>query len=317
MSNYKHKPLDTGDIKRYSLKDRASKVSVESFAKKYSKGFSFNNFAGSLPDFLAVKELREVSLRIVNAYNAGRGIVLGMGAHPIKVGLNPLLIQWMESGLLSGLAMNGAGIIHDFEIAFHGATSEEVGNVLDDGSFGMAEETGKDLNLYINDGVKAGLGIGESVGKGIYDSDLKYKELSLLYNAYRLNIPVTVHVAVGTDIIHFHPEVDAAALGEGTHRDFLLLADVCRGLENGGVFINLGSAVILPEVFLKIVSLLRNLGTPLEKLYTLNMDFTRQYRPATNVTRRPTMKGGKGYTLIGHHEIMFPLLTAMVMEKMK
>jgi len=317
MNDDKNRPIDPGGIKRYSLKNRRSKVEIDYFAKKYNSGMNIKDFAGALPDFLAVKDLREVAVRIADAYKTGKGIVLGMGAHPIKVGLSPLIIQWMEKGLLSALAVNGAAMIHDFEIAFNGCTSEDVASALDDGSFGMALETGKMINQFISRGVEEGLGLGKAVGRGFKESDLKYKETSIFYRAYELEVPVTVHVAVGTDIIHNHPEADGAAIGEGSLRDFRLLADCCRSLEDGGVFINLGSAVIIPEVFLKVVSLLRNLGTPLNNLYTLNMDFVNQYRPRTNVVQRPTRKGGKGYILIGHHEIMFPLLTALVMEEIE
>ncbi len=317
MTIYDKKPLKNDGLKRYSLKDRPSKVHLDSFAGKLGKGLSFKEFADNLPDFLGVMELKTAVSRIADARKNGKSVILGMGAHPIKVGLNPLLIQWMEEGILDAVALNGAGIIHDFELAFTGATSEEVGAVIDDGSFGMAEETGHLLNEFIKKGVAENLGIGESVGKGLTESKFKYVEMSLLANAYRLKVPVTVHVAVGTDIIHMHPEMDGAAVGEGSIRDFSLLAEMCKGLDNGGVFINLGSAVIIPEVFLKIVSMLRNLGTPLDELYTLNMDFQRHYRPSVNVTGRPTRKGGRGYTLIGHHEIMFPLLTAMILEELK
>ena len=317
MTIYKKKPLETGGIKRYSLSERPSKVSVDKFAKPYKKGAKVKDYLDALPGFLAAADLREIAGRIADAHRGGRAIIIGMGAHPIKVGLNPLLIQWMEAGLLSTLAVNGAAMVHDFEIAFQGATSEEVGAAIDDGSFGMARETGEYINNFVKDGVKDGLGLGESLGRGFTEANFKYNNHSLFYNAYKHKIPVTVHVAMGTDVIHYHPEADPAAIGEGSHRDFRLLAECCRGLDGGGVFINLGSAVVIPEVFLKTVTLLRNLGTPLETLYTLNMDFVNNYRPRLNVVQRPTQKGGKGYNLYGHHEIMFPLLTAAVMENLK
>ncbi|MBN2135618.1 MAG: hypothetical protein JW737_07810 [Acidobacteria bacterium] len=317
MSIYKKKPVSVDKLNRYSLADRPSKVHLESFAGLYKKGMSFTDFADSLPGFLGAEQLKEAAARIIEAKKNGKAVILGMGAHPIKVGLAPLITQWMEEGILDAVALNGAGIIHDFEIAFQGSTSEEVGAVIDDGSFGMAQETGEHLNRFIVEGVADGLGLGESVGRGI-SAGYKYKEMSLLANAYKLKVPVTVHVALGTDIIHYHPEADGAAIGEGSLRDFRLLAGIAKDLDGGGVFINLGSAVVIPEVFLKVVTLVRNLGTPLEGIYTLNMDFQNQYRPRVNVTCRPTQKGGgAGYTVIGHHEIMFPLLTGIVMEGIK
>jgi deoxyhypusine synthase len=318
MSIYKKKPVSVDKLNRYSLADRPSKVHLESFAVRYKNGMSFADFADSLPGFLGAEQLREAASRIIDAKKNDKAVILGMGAHSIKVGLAPLIIQWMEEGILDGIALNGAGIIHDFEIAYQGSTSEEVGAVIDDGSFGMAQETGEHLNQFIIEGVEDGLGLGESVGRGINESGYKYKEMSLLANTYRLKVPVTVHVAMGTDIIHYHPEADGAAIGEGSLRDFRLLAEIAKDLDGGGVFINLGSAVIIPEVFLKVVTLVRNLGTPLDGIYTLNMDFQNQYRPRVNVTARPTQKGGGiGYTVIGHHEIMFPLLTGIVMEGIK
>jgi hypothetical protein len=239
--------------------------------------------------------------------------MLGMGAHPIKVGLTPVIIDLMERGTLTSLSLNGAGIIHDFELAFVGQTSEDVDKEILSGAFGMAEETGSMINNAVREGNGKGLGIGESVGRLIQDGDFPYKNKSLLAAGSRLNIPVTVHVAIGTDIIHMHPSFDAKATGEAAGRDFQKFCSLVADLEDG-VYINLGSAVLLPEIFLKAVTLSRNLGHTLKHFTTVNMDFIQHYRPNTNVVRRPTQVGGKGYALTGHHEIMLPLLAAAINE---
>ncbi|GKS60310.1 hypothetical protein YTPLAS18_38370 [Nitrospira sp.] len=240
-----------------------------------------------------------------------------MGAHPIKVGLSPIVIDLMERGILTAIAMNGAGIIHDFEIALLGQTSEDVEAEIDSGRFGMAEETGQILNGAIVDGGRSGLGIGEAVGQYLHRHrrSFPHTHMSVLATGVRLGIPVTVHVAMGTDIIHMHPSADGGAIGAGSLVDFRKLAAVVSRME-GGVYLNLGSAVILPEVFLKTVALGRNLGHALRSITTVNMDFLAHYRPLTNVVKRPTQKGGKGYSLIGHHELMFPLLAAAVREQL-
>jgi hypothetical protein len=243
-------------------------------------------------------------------------VLLGMGAHPIKVGLNPILIDWMEKGVLKGLSMNGAGLIHDVEVAMVGHTSEEVDEDLSEGTFGMVRETQETINRTIQKGVDEGLGIGESLGRKILKEKFPFKHLSLLAAGQRLGIPITVHVAIGTDITHMGPSADGAALGKGSLKDFHTFVFLVSKLEKG-VFINLGSAVIMPEVFLKAVGLARNLGYPVFHLTTVNMDFIQHYRPILNVVKRPTLKGGRGYNLIGHHEVMFPLLAAAVIEKLK
>jgi hypothetical protein len=260
--------------------------------------------------------MREVTEAIAIARLAGKPVVMGMGAHPTKVGLNPVLVDLMERGVLTALALNGAVIIHDFELALMGHTSEEVDTEINSGRFGMAEETGRYINQAISRGVQKGLGIGEAVGIWIEEQHLPNRKTSLLAAGVRLGIPVTVHVAVGTDIIHMHPAVDGAALGEGSLHDFRTFAAVVAGLD-GGVYLNLGSAVIMPEVFLKALTLVRNLGHTVDRITTVNMDFLPHYRPLTNVVRRPTQRGGKGHALIGHHEIMMPLLAAAVLERLE
>jgi len=244
-------------------------------------------------------------------------VIVGIGAHVIKVGLTPILVAWMEQGLVTAVAMNGAGIIHDFELALMGHTSEEVDDEIDDGRFGMTEDTGRILNEAIAQGYRNGQGMGEAVGQYITRLKTHFPNggTSILATGARLGIPVTVHVAVGTDVIHMHPAADGAAIGATSLLDFRRLAAVVAGME-GGVYLNIGSAVVLPEVFLKTVSLGRNLGHTLTNITTVNMDFLSHYRPLTNVVRRPTQKGGKGYSLIGHHEIMLPLLVAAVAEEL-
>ncbi len=274
------------------------------------------DFLDSLPRTLAAADLREIVQRLAAAVRAQRPIVLGMGAHPLKVGLSPLIIDLLERGILSAVAMNGAGIIHDFELAYHGETSEDVAEALGDGSFGMARETGEFLNSAIRAGVaQIGVGLGRAVGEQIRAADLPHAHLSVLATCARLEVPACVHVAVGTDIIHMHPQADGAAIGEGSLRDFHLLTAVVAQLE-GGVFINLGSAVIIPEVFLKAISLARNLGYTVNAFTTVDLDFARHYRPAMNIVSRPTQQGGRGFHLTGHHEILFPLLCAAVIEEL-
>ena len=310
-------PINVSDLKTYPLKKRHSKVRVSDFAQPWRKGGSFSRFYRALPDILAVKTLRAVARAIAQAHRRGRPVIVGIGAHVIKVGLTPILVTWMEQGLVTAIAMNGAGIIHDFELALMGHTSEEVDDEIDDGRFGMTEETGRMLNEAITQGHRNGQGMGEAVGHYITRSKNQFpnRRTSILAMGATLGIPVTVHVAVGTDVIHMHPAADGAAIGATSLLDFRRLAAVVAGME-GGVYLNIGSAVVLPEVFLKTVSLGRNLGHTLSNITTVNMDFLSHYRPLTNVVRRPTQKGGKGYSLIGHHEIMLPLLVAAVAEEL-
>ncbi len=237
-----------------------------------------------------------------------------MGAHPIKVGLSPVIIQLLEKGVIKAVAMTGAGIIHDLEIAMAGQTSEDVGGELDQGTFGMAEETSRVMNTAIAEGVRQKWGIGKSLGEKIVQQGYPFAKMSILATAGRLGVPVTVHVAIGTDINHMHPTADGAAIGEGSHRDFRIFARAVSQLERG-VYLNLGSAVVLPEVFLKALTVARNLGHRIEHFMAINMDFIRHYRPTVNVVERPTRMGGRGITLIGHHEIMFPLLAAAILEE--
>lgn len=307
--------IDFGKLKTYPLASRRSKVSVSDFCKEYTEHAGFIDFFNGLPDILAGKDLKELVERIVSARKNNRHVIIGMGAHSIKVGLSPLFVQLMEKGVVTGFAMNGACLVHDFEIAFAGKTSEDVDTAIKDGSFGMVEETGKIINQAIINGVRKNQGIGRSVGEAIYKLKPECFSLSILGNAYKLGIPVSVHVALGTDIIHFHRRADPSAIGKGTMIDFKNFTSLVSELSDG-VFLNIGSAVIIPEVFLKAITIARNLGYKVTNITTANLDFLPHYRPLTNVVKRPTQGSGRGISLTGHHEIMVPLLFWAVMEKL-
>lgn len=314
MSIYPIKPFDLSRVKTYPLKDRPSKVDHKRFAKTFTKGGSFLDFFNALPEILAGSDIREVVEAVVRAKRARRSIIWGMGGHVIKVGLGPILIDLLKRGLVSGIAMNGSTMIHDFEIALVGKTSEDVEAELSGGRFGMAEETGRMINEAIVLGVAKGLGIGESVGQFLNDLKPDYRTSSLLARAYAQKVPVTVHVAIGTDIVHNHPSVSGEAIGKGSHLDFLLFSSLVAQMNDGGVYLNLGSNVILPEVFLKAVTVIRNSAATLENFTTVNLDFIQHYRPTQNVVRRPTKNSGKGISLTGHHEILLPLIAAALVE---
>jgi hypothetical protein len=268
----------------------------------------------SLPGILAASDFGAIVDRMSDARRRGGGIIWGFGAHVVKTGLSPILVDLMERGFVSALATNGAGIIHDFEIALSGATSEDVDEALGPGRFGMAEETGRLLNAAINDGHARGLGLGEAVGLSLRAAGARHAGLSVAAAAARLRIPLTVHVAIGTDIIHMHPDASGAAIGDTSLRDFRRFVSNVARLERG-VYLNCGSAVVLPEVFLKAVALARNRGISLEGLTTVNLDFVRLYRPQTNVVSRPTAGIGQGYSITGHHELVLPLLAAALIER--
>jgi hypothetical protein len=314
MSRYRLRPFDLRGVRTYPLQDRPAKVKSDSFCHPHRKGGSVAEFLEGLPSILAAQNLKELAQAIVEAKRDDRHVLWGAGGHVIKTGVSPVLIDLMDRGFVSGLALNGSGIIHDFEIAVVGSTSEDVQAQLQSGAFGMAEETGSGINRAIREGIADGLGIGESLGRHLGNLDPPFGAHSLLLQAYRRGIPVTVHVTIGADIIHNHPDVDPAAIGEGSHRDFLLFASLVEGLNDGGVYLNCGSAVTLPEVFLKCVSLVRNSGRPLRNFTTANLDFAQHYRPAENVLKRPVQNGGRGIPLTGHHEILIPLLAAWLIE---
>jgi hypothetical protein len=310
------KPISLEGIASYPLKSRTSKVTVQDFAKPWKRGGTLGLWIKSLPRILAANDFRKVVDHVVRAVQGKKMIILGMGAHPIKVGLNPVIIDLIDRGIVTALAMNGAGIIHDTELAMAGHTSEDVAAQLGAGKFGMAEEPARFLNEAIIDGAGRDMGLGKAVGSLLVKEAFPYNHLSLLARAFELDIPVTVHVALGTDTIHFHPSVDGGAVGKTSHLDFRIFAGLVSQLE-GGVFINLGSAVVIPETFLKALTLVRNLGHEVKRFTTVNMDFMRHYRPMTNVVERPTLEEGEGYALVGHHEIMFHLLASAVIDRLE
>lgn len=305
--------FDLSGVRTYPLASRKSKANAGDFAVPYTPGGGLKGLLASMPSILAASDFKAVVAAVRAAHRDGRGVLWGLGAHVLKTGLSPVLIDLMERGFVSALATNGAGIIHDFELALVGATSEDVDETLGPGRFGMAEETGRLLNRAINEGVSKGLGLGQAVARYLQTSNPPHAQVSVTAAAARLQIPITVHVGVGTDIIHMHPEASGAAIGEGSLRDFRYFVSNVSRLQQG-VYLNCGSAVVLPEVFLKAVALTRNQGRSLDGLTTVNLDFMRMYRPQTNVVSRPVAGIGKGYSLVGHHEIMIPLLAAALVE---
>ncbi len=310
----RYKPLDPRGVKTYPLASRPSKVSVTDAARTWRAGGSFREYLDSLPNHLAVQGVRQVVAAILEARRRRKPVILGIGAHVIKVGLSPILVDLLERGLVTALATNGAGAVHDFELAYAGFTSEDVEAQLAEGEFGMAEETGRVINEAVVEGVRHGLGFGRALGGRILLDRPTHVAQSIFAACARLDLPCTVHVALGTDIVHMHPACDGAAVGEATQRDFRLLAAVVAHLGDGGVYLNVGSAVLLPEVFLKSLTLARNLGHRVSDFVTVNLDFIQHYRPTQNVVRRPVAQGGHGYALTGHHELLVPLLAAALIE---
>ena len=311
---FPYEEFDLSSVRTYPLASRASKARAENFGRPVERGGSFKAWFESLPAMLGAEDLRRVVAAIVGAKRRDGGIIWGLGAHVIKTGVSPVLIDLMQRGFVSALALNGAGIIHDFEIALSGATSEDVDESLGPGRFGMAEETGVRLNDAIRSGVDRGRGLGQAVGEYLAGCNPAHGDRSLALAAHRLGIPVTVHVAIGTDVIHMHPAASGAAIGEGSLRDFRFFTS-CVARLKGGVYLNCGSAVVLPEVFLKAIALARNKGAALEGLTTVNIDFLRMYRPQTTVVTRPVAgTGGQGISLVGHHEVLIPLLAAALIE---
>ncbi|MDA8159289.1 MAG: hypothetical protein M0T76_00980 [Desulfobacteraceae bacterium] len=313
MTSYQ--PLSFDRLSTYSLFERESKVTAEDFAAPPAPGLTVREWLKGLPNQLLGRDFPELIRRLADCHRHLRPIVVGLGAHVIKVGLNPVLIELMERGIVSALALNGAGIVHDTELAIAGRTSEDVEQVLGRGAFGAARETGEFINQAINRGHGLGLGIGAAVGQALVEGGFPHNRQSLLATAHRLKVPLTVHVAIGTDIIHLHPSANGAAIGAGSHLDFRLFCGVIADLE-GGAYLNLGSAVLLPEVFLKALTVVRNLGHEVRRFTTANFDFIRHYRPLTNVVNRPTADGGKGYAITGHHELMIPLLAACLLDEL-
>jgi hypothetical protein len=310
----KYRALNKKNLKTVSIKDRQSLVNLGDFPKPYLAGADFKSFIDSLPPFLAARDLREFVGILGEARKKDKPIIWGMGAHVIKLGLSPLIIDLMQRGWISAIATNGAMMIHDFEIALAGKTSETVAGNLLQGNYGNTEETGLFLNLALKEGMGKNMGAGEAVGYYLIQAKLPNLENSILFNAYKLNIPVTIHPAIGTDFIHFHPMFVGEITGALAERDFQLLASIVAGISQGGAYLNVGSAVILPEVFLKTVAYCSAQGINLENFYTAVFDFNRHYRPFENVFKRPVAHGGKGFYFVGHHEIMLPLLAAMILS---
>ena len=305
------RPLELRAVKTYPLASRPSKVSLDDFAKPIAEDSSLKDFLQSLPNILAVQSLRELAARMRRARELHKPIIWGIGGHVIKTGLAPIIIDLMKRGFVTAIAANGSVLVHDAEIAMVGSTSEDVDATLGEGAFGGANETGKLLNRAAREGARDQIGLGEAMGRALVGQTPKYANHSLLCATYDSKVPFTAHVTIGGDIAHFHPEADGASLGATTHTDFRLLAELVRRMNGGGVYLNIGSAVVLPEVFLKCVTLVRNLGHELNDITTANFDFIQSYRPLTNVVRRPTADGaGQGYSITGHHELTIPLLAA-------
>ncbi len=314
MSIYSNKPINLDEIKTYELASRPSKVTTKDFAQTISDDDSLKNFLDKLPNILAVQSLREVAKQIRRAKSLGKPIVLGIGGHIVKTGLAPILIDLMKRGFVSAIASNGSVLVHDTEIALVGFTSEDVDATLGSGDFGAAKETGEILNEAAKNGQQEGIGLGEAMSKLVSNLNPPNTDNSLLCQSYKLKIPFTAHLTIGADIGHFHASSDGAALGATSHTDFKLFCSIIKKLNGGGVYLNLGSAVTMPEIFLKAITVIRNLDFQLEDFTTANFDFIQHYRPNTNVVRRPTANGaGRGFSITGHHEIMIPLLVAQIL----
>jgi hypothetical protein len=315
VSKYAHEPLSFLGLKTIPIQTRGGKVRVEHFGKPYT-GRSVSAWLGSLPHILAADSLRSVVDALISARAGKKMILWGLGGHVIKCGLAPILIDLMRRGYATAFALNGASAIHDFEIAIAGQTSEDVEAVLPDGSFGAAEETGREISLTDTQVDRPLVGYGEALGRRLEELNPQFAEFSLLAQTYRAAVPVTVHVAIGTDTPHTYPRADGAVIGRHSHLDFRLLCSLVKDIDDGGIYLNVGSAVVLPEVFLKAVSVVRNLGHPLANFTTVNFDFLQHYRPKVNVVDRPhAQAGGHGYSITGHHEIMIPLLAAALIER--
>ena len=313
----KHRnPIDLSSVTTYPLQERVNKVSVRDFATRPTSGIDMSPFLASLPNLLKGQDFQALVSDIVAAYRKRKPVIVMMGGHIIKCGLSLLLIEWVKRGVITGFAFNGASSIHDFEIALIGETSEDVAAYLQNGQFGMWDETGHLMNTAIQHATDTEIGMGEALGKQLVAEDAPYKAYSLLAAGIQYDVPITVHVAIGTDIIHQHPSASGAAIGAASFTDFRILASLVSDLEGGGVVLNLGSAVILPEVFLKALTIARNVGHTVSHFTAANFDMNQQYRPVENVVKRPTEMGGKGYTFTGHHELMIPLLVEAVLSEL-
>ena len=308
----KYREIELSKVNTTSIYDRKSKVDVERLARSVDPDSRFSDFWESFPDVLASKDLHALVRKIVHAVRSKKPVLVMMGAHVIKVGLSPIIIDLLGKGMIQGIAMNGAGAIHDAELTYFGKTSEDVAELLKNGLFGMARETAEILNESVQEGQREGLGFGEAMGKRIVQDEPDHFGLSILGQAYRLGIPVTVHAAIGTDIVHQHPSADGAAIGETSLRDFRIWTNLVSRIGNGGVVLLFGSSVILPEVFLKALTVARNVHGKVTDFTTANFDMIHHYRPQVNLVERPTQGGGKGFNFVGHHEIMIPLLATAI-----
>jgi hypothetical protein len=312
----KYRPVHLDKVKTYPLGTREHKVKIaDHFAGSLEGVHDFRGFFDALPKLLAADALKDVVNAVCRARENNKPVVLAIGGHVIKCGLQPIIKNLIRKEVITAVAMNGSVVIHDFEVSLVGGTSEDVGAVLHSGDFGFAQETGKGINTALKEGAKEDIGYGEAIGRRIVQKEHPYKDFSLLAGCYEMGIPATVHVAVGTDIVHQHPAADGAVIGEMSFRDFRLLTAVVSDLE-GGVWLNVGSAVILPEVFLKALSIAQNLGHHVENFTTANFDMIRHYRPSQNVVQRPTSRSGKGYHIIGHHEINIPLFAMAILQQL-
>jgi len=312
----KYKEININKIKTISINSRKSKIDINRLAKPVFAGSSFHQFWTNLPETLAGSDLKELVSHITRAHRNGKPVLLMMGAHIIKVGLSPIVIELINKKIIQGIALNGAGAIHDVELTYFGKTSEDVTSYLRDGRFGMAKETADILNKTVQKGNSQSLGFGECLGKRITEDNPTHKGLSILARAYESGIPVTIHIAVGTDIVHQHESADGAAIGEASLRDFRIFAHLISLIDRGGVVMLFGSSVILPEVFLKALTVARNISGDVNHFITASFDMIEHYRPKVNVVERPTEQGGKGYSFIGHHEIMMPLLSAAILDEL-
>lgn len=310
-----HERIDRSLVRTYPIRERTHKVRLEDLGRLAKPG-SVSALIDSMPRLLGAKALRGFIDAVVGAHAKRKPVLAAIGGHVVKCGCSPYLIELMRRRVVTGVAMNGSTAIHDFELALIGQTSEDVAATLEDGTFGMVEETGRLMNEALIEGAAQGLGAGRALGEAILKADLPHREVSILAAGIELDVPVTVHIAIGTDTIHQHPKADGAALGETSLKDFELLAALVGTLGDGGVYINIGSAVVLPEVFLKALAVARNLGSPVRNFTAANFDMLRHYRPSTNVVQRPILAGGTGYDFAGHHEIMVPLVTAAILERL-
>lgn len=312
-----YQPLDFSSVSTYSIKSRDNKVNItDHFAGEVTAGLSFREFTSRLPHLLGAENLQVIAKLIVAAYHKDKPVILAIGGHVIKCGLQPVIRGLIEAGVISAVAMNGSAAIHDFEVSLVGATSEDVGAALHGGDFGFSAETGQGMNLALAQARVRGVGFGQAIGEHILTAGHSHTDSSLLACCVKNKIPATVHVAIGTDIIHQHPQADGGVIGEMSYRDFKLLASIITDLGNGGVWLNVGSAVILPEVFLKALSVVQNLGYHVDNFSTANFDMIQHYRPLQNVVKRPTSGNGRGFTITGHHEINISFLAAMIHEEM-